>query len=83
MNHRNGAVTDEDSTKEYLNKMLANAEKHGIKITAAFYSTLYGHGYIRNCNTCKHEAGPCIDDMADCAAGICVDFKIKLKNGGE
>ena len=74
-NNRNDRVTDEDATKKYLDKMLKNAEKHGIKINLAVYQTLIGHGYIVNGSNKFSDIPAMLSDITDAILSVKKDFE--------
>lgn len=82
-NHRNDRVTDEDAVKKYLDKMIANAEKHGIKINLAVYQTIIGHGYVLNAANTYRDIPAIMEDIGDAILSIKKDFEDFLKERGE
>ena len=82
-NHRNDRVTDEESVKKYLDKMIANAEKHGIKINLAVYQTIIGHGYVLNGANTYRDIPAMMEDIGDAILSIKKDFETFCKEQGE
>lgn len=69
-NQKRGYVSDEKATEDYLNKMIKNAEKHGIKLNVVVYQTIIGHGYILNGSNVFRDLPAVGIDLLDAANAV-------------
>lgn len=69
-NQKRGYVSDEKATEEYLNKMIKNAEKHGIKLNVVVYQTIIGHGYLLNGSNAFRDLPAVGMDLVDAATAV-------------